>query len=238
MFAAAFTSALFTPTFASTPTLGFTFTLAPPMVLPSWPVAEPVVEDWSVEALCEAVDDELMSVELWFALTLLDTDWSPPCPLRSTLIPGLTFAPRFTSLLPRFTFASTPTFGLAFTLVPALPPVAAGSVAGDVALDCVLDALWSIVEEELMSVELWFAVTPLETLWSPLPTFTPGLIFAPAFTSVLLIPTLASTPTFGFTLTLGLVLSCANAGLNAASTAAAAALSNSLFRLMHGLLHG
>jgi hypothetical protein len=131
MFAAAFTSALLTPTFASTPTLGFTFT----------PVAEPVVEDWSVEALCDALDDELMSVELWFALTLLDTDWSPPCPLRSTLIPGLTLAPRFTSLLPRFTLASTPTFGLAFTLVPLLPPAIAGSVADEVALDCVLDAL-------------------------------------------------------------------------------------------------
>jgi hypothetical protein len=89
-----------------------------------------------------------------------------------------------------------------------------------------------------MSVELWFAVTPLDTLWSPLPTFTPGLMFAPALTSVLLMPTLASTPTFGFTLTFGLVLSCANAGLNAASTPAAAALSNSFFRLMHGLLHG
>jgi hypothetical protein len=85
-----------------------------------------------------------------------------------------------------------------------------------------------------MSVELWFAVTPLDTLWSPLPTLTPGLMFAPAFTSVLLMPTLASTPTFGFTLTFELVLSCAYAGLNAASTAAAAALSNSLFRLMHG----
>src|SRR5687768_3022207 len=87
-----------------------------------------------------------------------------------------------------------------------------------------------------MSVELWLALTPLHTFWSPLPTFTPGLMFAPALTSVLLMPTLASTPTFGFTLTFGLVLSCANAGLNAASTAAAAVLSNSLFRLMHGLL--
>ena len=87
-----------------------------------------------------------------------------------------------------------------------------------------------------MSVELWLALTPLPTFWSPLPTFTPGLMLAPALTSVLLMPTLASTPTFGFTFTFGLVLSCANAGLNAASTAAAAALSNSLFRLMHGLL--
>jgi hypothetical protein len=87
-----------------------------------------------------------------------------------------------------------------------------------------------------MSVELWFALTALDTLWSPLPALTPGLMFAPALMSVLLMPTLASTPTFGFTFTFGLVLSCANAGLNAASTAAAAALSNSLFRFMHGLL--
>jgi hypothetical protein len=62
-------------------------------------------------------------------------------------------------------------------------------------------ALWSIVEDEFVSVDDWLAVTPLDTLWSPLPTFTPGLIFAPALISVLLTPTFASTPTFGFTLT-------------------------------------
>src|SRR5688572_17541380 len=79
-----------------------------------------------------------------------------------------------------------------------------------------------------MSVELWFALTLLDTDWSPLPTFTPGLMFAPAFTSVLLMPTLASTPTFGFTL----YVLCANAGLKAPSTAAAATLKTKFFRFI------
>ena len=35
----------------------------------------------------------------------------------------------------------------------------------------------------------------------PDPMLTSGLMFAPAFTSVLLMPTFASTPTFGFTFT-------------------------------------
>jgi len=70
----------------------------------------------------------------------------------------------------------------------------------------------------LVSVELWLALTLLEVLWSPLPTFTPGLMLAPALMSVLLMPTLASTPTFGFTFV------CANAGPNAPITAAAVIL--------------
>jgi hypothetical protein len=52
-----------------------------------------VVEDWLIEAPWFIVEDEPMSVELWFALTLLDTDWSPLCPSRPMLTPGLTFAP-------------------------------------------------------------------------------------------------------------------------------------------------
>ncbi|HEX3098990.1 MAG TPA: hypothetical protein VHQ02_14815 [Usitatibacter sp.] len=57
-----------------------------------------------------------------------------------------------------------------------------------------------IDEDELMSVDCWLAlVGPLVTLCEPLPTFTPGLMFAPAFTSELLTPTFASTPTFGLT---------------------------------------
>src|SRR5688572_29551363 len=59
-------------------------------------------------------------------------------------------------------------------------------------------------------------------------------MFAPALMSVLLMPTFASTPTFGFTLT----PVCANAGLNAPITAAAAALSNRFLRLIHRLLSG
>src|SRR5688572_1712003 len=117
------------------------------------------------------------------------------------------------------TFAPTPTLGLTFTPVP---PAAA---LPDSVLDSwLLDAVCSIVDEELMSVELWFALTLLDTDWSPLPTFTPGLMFAPALTSVLLMPTFASTPTFGLTLNVEL-LSCASAGLNAPRTAAAATLS-------------
>jgi hypothetical protein len=59
---------------------------------------------------------------------------------------------------------------------------------------------WFIVDEEPVCVEDWFALTPLSTVWLPLPMFTPGLTFAPRFTSVLLTPTFASTPTFGLTL--------------------------------------
>src|SRR5687768_11149515 len=139
------------------------------------------------------------------------------------------FADAFTSVLLMPTFASTPTFGFTFTPVPELPPAAADSVEDD----WLVEALWSIVEDELMSVELWFALTLLDTDWSPLPTFTPGLMFAPALMSVLLMPTLASTPTFGFTLYVELELSCcANAGLNAPMTAAAATLSTKFFRFI------
>jgi hypothetical protein len=60
-------------------------------------------------------------------------------------------------------------------------------------------APWLIVDDVFVSVEDWFAVTPLEVVLLPLPTFTPGLTFAPALMSVLLIPTFASTPTFGLT---------------------------------------
>jgi hypothetical protein len=205
--------------------LGFTFTFAPPSPLERLP--EPLVDDvdWPVWALCVVFDEELMSVELWLAVTPLDTDWSP----ELTLTPGLTFAPRLTSELAMPTFAPTPTLGLTFTPVPELPPAAADSVEDD----WLVEPPWFIVEDELMSVELWFALTLLDTDWSPLPTFTPGLMFAPALMSVLLMPTLASTPTFGFTLNVELELSCcANAGLNAAITAAAATLSTKFFRFM------
>src|SRR5688572_5985493 len=165
-----------------------------------------------------------MSVELWFAVTPLDTDWSP----GPTLTPGLTLAPRFTSAFAMPTFASTPTFGLTFTPVP---PAAA--LPDSMLDDWLVAALWFIVEVEPMSVELWLALTLLDTDWSPLPTFTPGLMLAPALMSVLLMPTFASTPTFGFAL-----MVCANAGLNAANTAAAAALSNRFFRFMRSPFQG
>jgi hypothetical protein len=66
---------------------------------------------------------------------------------------------------------------------------------------------WFIVEDELMSVDDWLAVTELDVLWLPevLPgwvlTLTPGLMFAPAFTSLFAMPTFAPTPTLGLTLT-------------------------------------
>jgi hypothetical protein len=64
---------------------------------------------------------------------------------------------------------------------------------------------WFIVEDELTSVEDWLAVTALLVVWLPdvLPgcvfTLTPGLMFAPALTSLFAIPTLAPTPTLGLT---------------------------------------
>jgi hypothetical protein len=67
--------------------------------------------------------------------------------------------------------------------------------------DWLVCAPWFMVEDGLVVVALWFADTLLEVFWSPVPMFTPGLMFAPALTSVLLMPTFASTPTFGFTFT-------------------------------------
>jgi hypothetical protein len=58
-----------------------------------------------------------------------------------------------------------------------------------------------IEDDEFTSVDCWLAlVGPLVTLCEPVPTFTPGLMLAPALTSELLTPTFASTPTFGLTL--------------------------------------
>lgn len=53
---------------------------------------------------------------------------------------------------------------------------------------------------ELTSVDCWVALELPETLWSPLPTFTPGLTLAEALRSLLLTPTFAFKPTFGLTL--------------------------------------
>ncbi|TMG76848.1 MAG: hypothetical protein E6H77_08240 [Betaproteobacteria bacterium] len=67
--------------------------------------------------------------------------------------------------------------------------------------DCEVCAPCVMVDDGLVVVALWFALTPLETFWSPVPALIPGLMFAPALTSLLLIPTFASTPTLGFTFT-------------------------------------
>ncbi|HET7363520.1 MAG TPA: hypothetical protein VFJ70_08125 [Burkholderiales bacterium] len=86
-----------------------------------------------------------------------------------------------------------------------VPPVALLPDVLPVALpepdDWLVCAPWFMLEDGFVVVALWFAETLLDVFWSPVPMFTPGLMFAPAFTSVLLMPTLASTPTFGFTFT-------------------------------------
>jgi hypothetical protein len=149
-------------------------------------------------------------------VTSLVTDWLP----SPTWTPGLMLAPAFTSELAMPTFASTPTFGFTSVLVllvlvdgdeadePEAPAVSEPDEpdvperfddVSDV-LDCVVLAPWFIEDVEPMSVEDWFAETLLSTVWLPLPMLTPGLTLAPRFTSVLLTPTFASTPTFGFTL--------------------------------------
>jgi hypothetical protein len=68
--------------------------------------------------------------------------------------------------------------------------------------DWLVCAPWFIVEDGVVVVALWSAVAPLEELTLPEPMLTSGLTFAPAFTSVLLMPTLASTPTLGLTFVL------------------------------------
>lgn len=77
------------------------------------------------------------------------------------------------------------------------------------ALEVVPDALpdpeaevapWFMVEDGLVVVAFWLAeAEPVDTPWLPVPRFTPAPTFAPALTSVLLMPTFAST--FGFTFT-------------------------------------
>jgi hypothetical protein len=160
-----------------------------------------LVDDWSVDAPWFIVEVGFTCVEDWFAETPLVTLWLP----LPTCTPGLMLAPAFTAELAMPTLASTPTFGFTLVVLPELevPGVLLDDVEPE---DCVLEAPWPIVDEGLMLVDDWFAETPLETDWSPLPIFTPGLTLAPRFTSVLLMPTFASTPTFGFTLSVRLEL--------------------------------
>lgn len=65
--------------------------------------------------------------------------------------------------------------------------------------DCSVLPDWLIEDDELRSVDCCAALVLLATLWSPLPTFTPGLTLAAALMSVLLMPTFAFTPTLGLT---------------------------------------
>src|SRR5688572_9680826 len=178
------------------------------------------------------LDVEPWSVDDWLAETLLDTDWSPEPEAVPTPTPGLTFTPALTSLLAMPTLAPTPTFGLTFTPVPPAP----ADVLVSVEDDCVEAALCSMVEDEFTSLDCWLAETPLDTDWSPLPTFTPGLMFALALTSVFAMPTLASTPTLG--LALNWYPLWAKAGPNAPITATAVRRTAKRLPIMHGLLSG
>jgi hypothetical protein len=155
------------------------------------------------------VEDEFTSVDCWLAeteLLVVCPPEVPPCVFTPT--PGLTFTPALTSLFVAPTLAPTPTFG--FTLVDVPPAAAApGAAPADVDEDWFCVTPWFIVEDEFTSVDDWFAVTALLVVWLPgwptaapgcVFTFTPGLMFAPAFTSLLPMPTFAPTPTFGLTL--------------------------------------
>lgn len=172
-----------------------------------------LVEDCVVDAPWFRFDVAFVELDCWFALTPLVTDWLP----LPTCTPGLMLAPAFTAELATPTFASTPTFG--FTLSDCVPVPDVGDedeLVPDVVPEVLPDVLapddwfvlvpWFMVEDEPMSVEDWFALTPLSTVWLPLPMLTPGLTLAPRFTSVLLTPTFASTPTFGLTLSEELLL--------------------------------
>jgi hypothetical protein len=202
-------------------------------VLLALEVVLPVCEDWLDCAPWFMDEVEPTSVEDWFAETL-EFVVLLPLPMFT---PGLMFAPAFTSVLLMPTFASTPTFGLMFTPVlveldGALEPEAAlGELEVDVEPvldDWSVDVPWLMVDVEFVSLEVWFADTLEFVVLLPLepfvPTFTPGLTFAPALTSLLPMPTLAPTPTFGLTFTLLSVLVCANADPNAPITAAAVIL--------------
>jgi hypothetical protein len=183
------------------------------------PEALPEPDDWLVCAPWFMVDDGFVVVALWFADTPLETFWSPV----PTFTPGLMLALALMSVLLTPTFASTPTFGLTFTppegdvLEPLVLPLDAEGALVVVPLalpevlvepeelpepeDWLVCAPWVVVDDGLVVVALWLADTPLDTFWSPVPRFTPGLTFAPALTSLLLMPTFASTPTFGLTFT-------------------------------------
>jgi hypothetical protein len=136
------------------------------------------------------------------------------------LTPGLMLALALTSVLLMPTFASTPTFGFTFTppeggvvelVLDGLDelPEADGELVPlplepevlPEPVDWLCCVLWLICDCGFVVVALWFALTPLDTFWSPVPALIPGLMFAPALTSLLLMPTFAPTPTFGFTFT-------------------------------------
>jgi len=163
-----------------------------------------LLEDCVVDAPWFRLDVAPEVFVVWFAETPLVTFWLP----SPTCTPGLMLAPAFTDELAMPTFASTPTFGFTFVLVLLVEGDVLELLVEPLGLDVLLPDVedwpvlvpWFIVEVEFVLVADWLALTPLVTDWLPLPMLTPGLTLAPRFTSVLLMPTFASTPTFGFTL--------------------------------------
>ena len=83
---------------------------------------------------------------------------------------------------------------------PLVEPVLLAPLVVRVPEDCVEDVPWFVVALGFTLLDCWFALVPLVTLWLPLPTFTPGLTFALALRSELLMLALAFKSTFGFTL--------------------------------------
>jgi hypothetical protein len=204
MFAPAFTALLAMFAFASTPTFGFTLVLRPDDCEPLVPLV--VLLPCVVEDVCPLFDVAPLIVDCWPAFTELFTLWLP----SPTLMPGLMLAPAFTALLLMPTFASTPTCGFTLSVLPERLEPLVPLVLPPVVLPLLVVLVWPTEEPCVefdvapVLVDCWPAVTLLFTLWLPLPMFTPGLTFAPRFTSVLLMFAFGSTPTFGFTLSVGL----------------------------------
>jgi hypothetical protein len=105
----------------------------------------------------------------------------------------------------RSSSASEEVFAESDPELPAVPVVSPVPLA-PLPEDCDDEAPWLMDDVEPTSVDCCDAVVPLVTDWLPLPTLMPGLTFADALRSVLLTPTFAFTPTFGFTFS---VLPCA-----------------------------
>jgi len=149
---------------------------------------------WSTLEVWLLFEVGLVIVLDWLAVTPLFTVWLP----LPTCTPGLMFAPAFTALLLMFAFASTPTFGFTFSVGLSELPL-------EVVLPCVVEDVWPLFDVAPVLDEVWPAFTLLFTVWLPLVppfvfTLTPGLMLAPAFTALFAMLALASTPTFGFTL--------------------------------------
>jgi hypothetical protein len=161
-----------------------------------------VLDDWLLVVPWFIVDELFTSVDVWLALVELFTLRSPP----PTFTPGLMFAAALRSVLLMPTLAFTSTLGLTLSR---LPDEVEGDDVGDAEPELVDDAWplvtpWFMFDVAPMLLEVWLAFTLLEVVLLPVveplvPVLTPGLTFTPAFTLELATPTLALTPTLGFT---------------------------------------